>query len=270
MQRQSLESIGNELENARQHEARQLDSSRHELEEAQSQIESLIVENKSLLVKNEEQRHQLEILRTVKSEKETLAAKNDEQKHSLEIIKAQLEHIRQDVNASKESADDKIASLIEERESLKAANEKQKQSLSLIENQLATTRLKVSEADKSQKKATEKANELEARISSLQDEIKLAETAKNEARIAADAKQDELTKASKRIEEMTVYTQTMKAGHEKKELELKNDIDSQMVCMNEVVGSLQRQIQSIELEKETNKKKYKHEIELQQKVSILH
>jgi chromosome segregation ATPase len=270
MQRQSLESIGNELENARQHEARQLDSSRHELEEAQSQIESLIVENKSLLVKNEEQCHQLEILRTVKSEKETLAAKNDEQKHSLEIIRAQLESIRQDVNASKESADDKIASLIEERESLKVTNEKQKQSLSLIENQLATTRLKVSEADKSQKMATEKTTKLEARISSLQEEIKLAETAKNEAIIAADAKQDELTKASKRIEEMTVYTQTMKAGHEKKELELKNDIDSQMVCMNEVVGSLQRQIQSIELEKETNKKKYKHEIELQQKVSILH
>ena len=54
------------------------------------------------------------------------------------------------------------------------------------------------------------------------------------------------------------------------EVELKNDIDSQMVCMNEVVGSLQRQIQSIELEKETNKKKYTHEIELQQKVSILY
>jgi len=270
MQRQSLETIEKELENARQQEIQKVDSSRHELEKAQSQIESLIVENKSLLVKNEEQRHQLEILRSVKLEKETLAAKNDEQKHSLEIIKAQLENIRQDVHASKESADDKIASLIEERESLKITNEKQKQSLTLIENQLANIRLKVSEADNTQKMATEKTNELEARISSLQEEIKLAETAKNEAIIAADATQVQLTKASKRIEELTVCTQTMKVDHEKKELELKNDIDSQMVCMNEVVGSLQRQIQSIELEKETNRKKYKHEIEMQQKVSLVY
>lgn len=270
MQRQSLESIGIELENAKQQEIRLVDSSQHELEEAQSQIESLIVENKSLLVKNEEQRHQLEILRTVKSEKDTLAAKNDEQKHSLEIIKAQLENIRQDVNASKDSADDKITSLIEEREALKVTNEKQKQSLTFIENQLAIIRLKVSEADNSQNMATEKTKELEARISSLQDEIKLAEMAKNEAIIAAGATQDELTKASKRIQEMTLYTQTMKADHEKKTMELKHDIDSQMVCMNEVVGSLRRQIQSIELEKETNRKKFNDEIELQQKVRSLY
>ncbi|KAL3789083.1 hypothetical protein ACHAW5_009822 [Stephanodiscus triporus] len=115
-----------------------------------------------------------------------------------------------------------------------------------------------------QTKAARKADDLENLIKSLREEVRLAEEAKQKASNAADETQHELMKANKRHDDMVVYTQKLKAEHEERELSLKSNMDTQMLSMNEVMQSLQRQLKSIELEKEENTTMYKNDISLQQ------
>lgn len=119
-----------------------------------------------------------------------------------------------------------------------------------------------------QTKAARKGDDLENHIRSLREEVRLAEEAKQKASNAADETQHELMKATKRLDDMLVYTQKLKAEHEERELSLKSNMDTQMLSMNEVMQSLQRQLKSIELEKEENTTMYKNDISLQQEVSL--
>jgi chromosome segregation ATPase len=161
-----------------------------------------------------------------------------------------------------------IATLRAENGALVAQKEKQNNTLDLIKNQLESVHKEVRAADEDRIKASRKAGDLDNHIRSLREEIRLAEEAKQKASLAADATQHDLMKATKRLDDMLVYTQKLKADHEERELFLKSNMDSQMLSMNEVIQSLQRQVKSIESEKEENRTMYKNDISLQQEVSL--
>ena len=161
-----------------------------------------------------------------------------------------------------------IATLRAENGALVAQKEKQNNTLDLIKNQLESVHKEVRAADEDRIKASRKAGDLDNHIRSLREEIRLAEEAKQKASLAADATQNDLMKATKRLDDMLVYTQKLKADHEERELFLKSNMDSQMLSMNEVIQSLQRQVKSIESEKEENRTMYKNDISLQQEVSL--
>ncbi len=67
---------------------------------------------------------------------------------------------------------------------------------------------------------------------------------------------------------MLVYTQKLKVEQEERELSLRSNMDSQMLSLNEVIQSLQRQVKSIESEKEDNSTAYERDISLQQAVGL--
>jgi chromosome segregation ATPase len=179
------------------------------------------------------------------------------------------------LKADKETALEKNAELTADIATLRAENgalvvqkEKETKTLDLIKNQLESVHKEVRAADEDRIKASRKAGDLENHIRSLREEIRLAEEANQKASLAADATQNDLMKATKRLDDMLVYTQKLKADHEERELFLKSNMDSQMLSMNEVIQSLQRQVKSIESEKEENRTMYKNDISLQQEVSL--
>jgi len=179
------------------------------------------------------------------------------------------------LKADKETALEKNAQLTADIATLRAENgafavqkEKQTKSLDLMKNQLDSVHKEVRAADEDRIRASRKAGDLENHIRNLHEEIRLAEEAKQKTSLAADATQNDLMKATKRLDDMLVYTQKLKADHEERELFLKSNMDSQMLSMNEVIQSLQRQVKSIESEKEENRTMYKNDISLQQEVSL--
>jgi chromosome segregation ATPase len=229
---------------------------------------------------------------SLKADKETALEKNSELTAEVQELQNKLdgaiitnkestqlyEHLRADctsLKADKETALKKNAELATNIDTLRAENgalvvqkEKQTKSLDSIKNQLESVRKEFRAADEDRIRVSRKAGDLENYIRSLREEIWLAEEAKQKASIAADATQNDLMNATKRLDDMLVYTQKLKADHAERELFLKSDMDSQMMSMSEVIQSLQRQVKSIESEKEENRNMYKNDISLQQEVSL--
>jgi len=207
---------------------------------------------------------------SLKADKETALEKNAEQERVEELC-ADCTSLKADKETALEknaelTAD--IATLRAENGALVAQKEKQYNTIDLIKNQLESVHKEVRAADEDRIKASRKAGDLENHNRSLREEIRLAEEAKKKASLAADATQNDLMKATKRLDDMLVYTQKLKADHEERELFLNSNMDSQMLSMNEVIQSLQRQVKSIESEKEENRTMYKNDISLQQEVSV--
>ena len=257
-----------------------------EVQELQNKLTGVIVSNKEC-TQVYEQLHA--DCTSLKADKETALEKNAELTAEVQELqnkldgaivsyKERVEELCADctsLKADKETALEKnaeltadIATLRAENGALVAQKEKQNNTLDLIKNQLESVHKEVRAADEDRIKASRKAGDLDNHIRSLREEIRLAEEAKQKASLAADATQHDLMKATKRLDDMLVYTQKLKADHEERELFLKSNMDSQMLSMNEVIQSLQRQVKSIESEKEENRTMYKNDISLQQEVSL--
>ena len=168
------------------------------------------------------------------------------------------------LKADKETALEKNAELTANITTLRAENgslifqkEKQHQYLDLIKNQLESARKEVLAAEEDRIKASQKAADQENCIRSLREEVMWAEEAKQKASIAADATQNDLMKATKRVDDMLVYTQKLKVEQEERELSLRSNMDLQMLSLNEVIQSLQRQGTT-----------YERDISLQQAVGL--
>ena len=168
------------------------------------------------------------------------------------------------LKADKETALEKNAELTANITTLRAENgslvfqkEKQHQYLDLIKNQLESACKEVLAAEEDRIKASQKAADQENCIRSLREEVMWAEEAKQKASIAADATQNDLMKATKRVDDMLVYTQKLKVEQEERELSLRSNMDLQMLSLNEVIQSLQRQGTT-----------YERDISLQQTVSL--
>jgi chromosome segregation ATPase len=214
---------------------------------------------------------------SLKAEKDKIEEKNVElveqiarQKHSHNLIENQLECVHkvvQEVEDKNAELTDNVATLTANNEALVEQIKEQKLSHDFIENQLDSVRKEVNAAEHDQIKAAEKAADLENRIKNLHEEVKLANEAKQKASNAADATKAELMEATRRLDDMLVRVQVLKAEYEERESSLQSTTDSQMKSMNEVVLSLQRQVKAIESEKDVNETMYKNDISLQQEVS---
>ena len=195
----------------------------------------------------------------------------ERQKQSHELILNQLECVHKVVQEFEEKNAElaaHIATLTTNNGALVEQIKERKQSHYLIEIQLESARKEVKAAEEDQIKAAGKVADLENHIKSLHKEVKLANEAKEKASNAADASKDQLMEATKRLDDMLVRVQVLKADHEERELSLRSSADSQMKNMNEVIISLQGQVKAIESEKEINETMYKNDISLQQEVSL--
>jgi chromosome segregation ATPase len=292
-----IHSLRDELghaESDRQH----MESAFDQLKESKEvEVQKLQKKLNSVLVSNKEGMQVYEKLlakcTSLKADKETALEKNTELTAEVQELQKKLnsaivlnkestqlyEKLRADcasLKADKETALEKNAELTANITTLRAENgalvfqkEKQYQSLDLIENQLESVRKEVLAAE-DRIKASQKAADQEDRIRSLREEVGWAEKAKQKASIAADATQNDLIKAAKRLDDMLVYTQKLKVEQEERELSLRSNMDSKMLSLTEVIQSLQRQVKSIESEKEDNTTTYERDISLQQDVSLFY
>jgi chromosome segregation ATPase len=246
-----------------------------EVQELQNKLDGVTLSNNESMQLYEQLRVDCTSLRADKDKVDKknveLVEQIERQKQSHELILNQLECVHKVVQEFEEKNAElaaHIATLTTNNGALVEQIKERKQSHYLIEIQLESARKEVKAAEEDQIKAAGKVADLENHIKSLHKEVKLANEAKEKASNAADASKDQLMEATKRLDDMLVRVQVLKADHEERELSLRSSADSQMKNMNEVIISLQGQVKAIESEKEINETMYKNDISLQQEVSL--
>jgi len=217
----------------------------------QAELEDSSTKIDELLKTNHEAQNEVESL---KKEVHTLTGENVQMKQAAESTENQLGSLREDIRLAEGKLENAVLAT-------EAAEEGRRQAV------LAATATKeeLRKVTSSYSDMTARNGRNEKQVRSLKEELEMALLAQQKANSEVDAAKEDLLKTTKKLDDFVSYTDGLKVDHMKTSTSLKREMNEQMSSMNEVVKSLQHQIETLESDKKENIRMYENDISLQQK-----
>lgn len=267
--------------------------------ELTAKIASLTGENGSLRMKMEKQGQSVDFIENQLGSIRDEVRAAEEGRLSAERATKIAEEGRQKAEKATEGVEEELRLTVAKLDDLTARNDDQEKKIDSLREEVRIAKdarqkalRTVDETQVELKRANTKIDSQEKQLERLNREIALAEEAHRKAVLAAGETEQDLLKATARLDEMITYSQKLKADSEetiaslKQELKenmsiheivkadyeessssLKQKMEMEITSLNEVIQSLQRQVKSVESDKEENRRMYEKDISLQQAVS---
>jgi len=192
--------------------------------------------------------HETQIeLESLKKEVHTLTGENVQMKQAADSTENQLGSLREDIRLAEGKLENAVLAT-------EAVEEGRRQAV-----------LAANATKEELRKVTACNGRNEKQVGSLREELEMALLARQKANSEVDAAKEELLKTTKKLDGFVAYTDRLKVDHMKSSASLKREMNEQMSSMNEVVKSLQHQVETIESDKKENIRMYENDISLQEK-----